>query len=55
MNTDNTLHAMITHHKKVLAAATVIMLTAVAFSFAQAQTNSRVQYAGSMRLDERLG
>ncbi len=53
MNTENTLHAMITHHNKVLAAATVMLLTAVAFSSAPAQTGSRVQYAGSMRLDEK--
>lgn len=53
MNTDNTLHAMITHRTNVLAAVTVIILTAVAFSSAPAQTGSRVQYAGSMRIDEK--
>ena len=44
---------MITHHKKALAAATVIILTAAAFSSAPAQPGSRVQSAGSMRIDEK--
>ena len=44
---------MTTHHKKALAAATVIILTAAAFSSAPAQPGSRVQSAGSMRIDEK--
>jgi zinc metalloprotease ZmpB len=44
---------MITRHNTAFAIAAVITLTAVAFSPAPAQTGSRVQYAGSMRLDEK--
>jgi len=44
---------MVSRHKKVPAFAAVIILAAAALSSAPAQNGPRVQYAGSMKIDEK--